>query len=208
MQKAERRAAILEVARRSFFENGYAATSMSEIAAKLGGSKGTLWSYFPSKADLFAAMIDDATIEFRQQLNELLQRHEDVRSTLMRLCLHFVGRLTDSTAICLYRLIHGEGGRFPEIGPIFHERGPRNVRNMVAAYLDQCIAEGTIRKVDTMVAANNLTALCMAGAYQKMLLNMIDSATEEDIQTDAENAVDIFMRAYGVHHNEMSDDLN
>ncbi|MCF8710463.1 TetR/AcrR family transcriptional regulator [Rhizorhapis sp. SPR117] len=177
---------------------------MSEIAGKLGGSKGTLWSYFPSKADLFAAMIDDATIEFRQQLNALLQVHEDVRSTLMRLCRHFVRRLTDPGAICLYRLIQGEGGRFPEIGPIFHERGPKNVRIIVAAYLDQCIADGTIRKVDTMVAANNLTALCMAGAYQKILLNMMDDAREEDIQADAENAVDIFIRAYGVDQDEVS----
>src|SRR5271170_7231779 len=52
-----RREAILEVARQVFFEEGYAAASMSTIAARLGGSKGTLYNYFKSKEELFAAYI-------------------------------------------------------------------------------------------------------------------------------------------------------
>src|SRR3546814_1468365 len=40
-RKTQRRASILEVARRSFFEKGYAATTMSGIAATLGGSQST-----------------------------------------------------------------------------------------------------------------------------------------------------------------------
>jgi hypothetical protein len=46
-RRLSRREAILEVAERSFLEQGYAATTMSAIAAELGGSKGTLWSYLP-----------------------------------------------------------------------------------------------------------------------------------------------------------------
>ena len=38
----ERREAILKVARAAFLSDGYAATSMSAIAAKVGGSKATL----------------------------------------------------------------------------------------------------------------------------------------------------------------------
>src|SRR3546814_14236049 len=70
-RKTQRRASILEVARRSFFEKGYAATTMSGIAATLGGSKSTLWRYFSSKEELFAAVLDDATAEFKRELGEL-----------------------------------------------------------------------------------------------------------------------------------------
>ncbi|MBB4640504.1 TetR/AcrR family transcriptional regulator [Rhizorhapis suberifaciens] len=195
-RKNERRACILEVARRSFFENGYAATTMSEIAAKLGGSKGTLWSYFPSKEDLFAAVLDEATTEFKQQLVEILELHEDTRSTLFRLCIQFVTRVSRIEAIRLHRLIHGEGGRFPELGRIFYERGPKSVKAMIADYLDQCIQEGSIRCVDTAVAANQLVALCMAGAHQKMLLNIVDAVPPEEIRTEAASAVDVFLRCY------------
>src|SRR5580698_823343 len=54
-----RRRAILDVASEVFVAQGYAATSMSEIAAKVGGSKGTLYNYFRSKEELFAAFMQD-----------------------------------------------------------------------------------------------------------------------------------------------------
>src|SRR5262245_35792992 len=58
----ERREGILQVAGEVFLETGYAAASMSTIAARLGGSKGTLYSYFTSKSELFAAVMTDACL--------------------------------------------------------------------------------------------------------------------------------------------------
>ena len=55
-----RRQAILDIARESFVTDGFAATSMSAIAAKLGGSKGTLYNYFRSKEELFEAIMQEA----------------------------------------------------------------------------------------------------------------------------------------------------
>lgn len=204
-RKCERRACILEVARESFFENGYAATTMSEIAANLGGSKGTLWSYFPSKEELFTAVIDEATTEFRRTLSEVLELHEDVHSTLDRLSLHFVTRLTSPVAIRLHRLIHGEGGRFPELGRIFYERGPKNVKALIASYLEQCMDEGSIRRADAIFAANHFLGLCMTGSHQKLLLNVIDEADPEDLKAEAAAAADSFLRAYGTEKTRPSD---
>jgi AcrR family transcriptional regulator len=197
-RKVERRAAIVDVARQSFFENGYAATTMSEIAAKLGGSKSTLWCYFPCKEDLFAAVLDDVTTQFRQQLNQAIELHEDLHSTLMRLCRHVVETLTEPHFICLHRLITAEGWRFPEVGRTLYERGPKNFRGIIAAYLDRCVQEGVMKPCDTMVAAGNLIALCTSGAHQKLVLNIIVKATPEDIQADTENAAETFLRAYGM----------
>ena len=56
-RRDQRREAILEVAREVFTEEGYAAASMSTIAARLGGSKGTLYNYFKSKEELFGAYV-------------------------------------------------------------------------------------------------------------------------------------------------------
>src|SRR3546814_3412867 len=91
-RKTQRRASILEVARRSFFEKGYAATTMSGIAATLGGSKSTLWRYFSSKEELFAAVLDDATAEFKRELGEFSFRikarseeHTSELQSLMRI---------------------------------------------------------------------------------------------------------------------------
>src|ERR1700757_3560624 len=70
-----RRRAILDVARDVFLKEGYAAASMSGIAARLGGSKGTLYNYFRSKEELFAAFMTDACGE---QANALLDHMPDL----------------------------------------------------------------------------------------------------------------------------------
>jgi AcrR family transcriptional regulator len=58
----QRREHIIHVAREVFFffeQLGYSAASMSTIAARLGGSKGTLYNYFKSKEELFEAQVRD-----------------------------------------------------------------------------------------------------------------------------------------------------
>ncbi len=57
----ERRQAIIEKAREVFQEEGFDRASMSEIAARVGGSKATLYSYFKSKEELFVAVMKGST---------------------------------------------------------------------------------------------------------------------------------------------------
>ena len=48
-----KRQAILKAAAEVFREVGFERASMSEIRARIGGSKATLYNYFPSKDKLF-----------------------------------------------------------------------------------------------------------------------------------------------------------
>lgn len=47
------RARILEVANRLFFERGYEAVTVAEIAREAGVSRVTVFNHFPRKEDLF-----------------------------------------------------------------------------------------------------------------------------------------------------------
>ncbi|MCP1335325.1 TetR/AcrR family transcriptional regulator [Futiania mangrovi] len=51
--KADGRAAVLEAAARAFMQDGYAATSIDDVAGLLGATKGRVYYYYRSKADLF-----------------------------------------------------------------------------------------------------------------------------------------------------------
>lgn len=48
------RAEILHAAATCFMEQGYNATSIDDVARRLGATKGRIYHYYPSKADLFA----------------------------------------------------------------------------------------------------------------------------------------------------------
>lgn len=191
-RKQERRAAIVAAARKSFLEDGYAATSMSGLLATLGGSKATLWSYFRSKEELFAAVIEDVTQAFRAKLEDELFAAGDLRAALVTFCRSFMERTTAPDALATWRLVVSESGRSPEVGRIFYERAPHHLERQIAGYLDREVAAGHLRDEGTLKMAELLISMCVA--RQTRLLLGVENATA-DIGA-AETFVDYFMRLF------------
>lgn len=65
MPRAQRERQMIDVAVQVFAEHGFVATSMDEIAARVGVSKPMLYEYFGSKEGLLLAAIRDARTELR-----------------------------------------------------------------------------------------------------------------------------------------------
>ena len=126
LDRDARREAILDVAQEVFLEEGFAAASMSTIAARLGGSKGTLYNYFKSKDDLFSAYVERRCLWQQDEIFAVKPDGETPFQALQRL-----GRgLPAST--CMndqnlrnFRMIAAEAERSPEIGQTFYEAGPK-----------------------------------------------------------------------------------
>ena len=57
--RAQRRAQLLEAARRVFVQKGYQATSVDDIVARLPVARGTFYLYFRDKRAVFEALVDD-----------------------------------------------------------------------------------------------------------------------------------------------------
>jgi len=190
-----RRASIVAIARDAFLDHGYAATSMSTIAAQLGGSKGTLWAYFPSKEELFAAVLDDLTAAFRADIEEALRPGRSLRAALLYFCESFLRKVMAPNAVQLHRLIIAEVDRFPEIGPLFYERGPKLVTDSLTAYLAEQMDEGLLRQADPVRAASQLTDL-VKGPQTSRLWGIARNCGAHDIRAHAATSVDLFMRGY------------
>jgi len=193
--RAARQSTIVSIARIAFLENGYAATSMSTIAAQLGGSKGTLWAYFPSKEDLFAAVLDDVTASFRQNLEDALRPGRDCSTTLRDFAERFLLKMLHPDSIRLHRLIVGEGGRFPEIGRIFYARGPQVVLERLSTYIGEQMKAGALRTDDPMEAA--LILIQLTQTQQNLRLwGIVDIPDAEAVRRYAGKALHLFNCAY------------
>lgn len=192
----------MEVAARHFLENGYAATSMSGIAAILGGSKGTLWNYFPSKEELFRAVLENATKTYRARLSEILDPGSELPPTLRRISLSLLEKVTSPEAIALNRLIVSEGSRFPEMSQIFFDMAPRHTRLLLAQFLEGAMDRGQLRRADPEKAARVLMRLTTSGCHEQLLMGQVDRVTIAQMDEDADFAVDIFLRAYGPGRND------
>ncbi len=192
-----RRDAILKIALEAFLTDGYAATSMSTIAAKVGGSKATLYNYFCSKEELFAAVIAEKCHDVHQLLFETKLEHGDFRVSLTRFAERFLELVLSDEKIAVFRLITAETARFPELGRTFYQSGPLQGKKMLAQYFDRAVAEGSLKPGDTSVMASHFFALCKGEVHHRKLWNVNSNPSDEEIRATAGEAVAMFLAAYG-----------
>ena len=75
----ERRQQLLDVARELFGEHGFHGLSMEHLAEGAGVSKPVLYQHFPSKRDLYLALVNDAVTELEQRMATALHGTTDNR---------------------------------------------------------------------------------------------------------------------------------
>jgi len=193
---AARRKAFVDAAREAFFTNGYAGTTMSSIASKVGGSKTTLWSYFPSKEDLFEAVVDDIVDQYGHALTIDLPIDQPVPDVLRRFGNVLMTKLTATPLLSLFRLVVGEAERFPHLAETFYDRGPRRGKARAAEWVAEKMARGEIRMGNPMRAVQHFSGLCQSGLYQFAILGLPEGRDLDRVAAEVDDAVDVFYRAW------------
>ncbi len=103
----------MDCAREMFIENGYDATAMETVALKLGISKGTLYTAYPSKEALLTAVVKDSVERWSAEAAE--HDHELTDDIAQRLRHHghiIAGSLHNSEVQAFQRLLLANGNRF------------------------------------------------------------------------------------------------
>jgi AcrR family transcriptional regulator len=194
----DRRAAMLGIARAAFLREGYAAASMSEIAAKVGGSKATLYSYFPSKRDLFVAVIKEEVQLMFAPLFEMDETQGDIRTVLERFARRFLELLLTEDTIAFYRLIVAESARFPEVGQAAYQIGVQHGLDRLTGSFLAAMERGELRRADASVAVTQFLDLCSGELHRKRLFGVVGGDDPDAVDKQARNAVATFLAAYGV----------
>jgi TetR/AcrR family transcriptional repressor of mexJK operon len=128
---------LLDGALREFLKTGYGGTSMTQIVRVLGISKTTLYSRYPSKADLFHAII------LRQITKAAAATSLTIQGSTLQLGsgLRAYGNRTLEISLSgdlleVNRLIYSESQRFPELGKAAIERTQTGIRQ-IAEFIAQ-----------------------------------------------------------------------
>jgi AcrR family transcriptional regulator len=164
-----RRDAILAAALEVFRETGYERASMAMISRRLACSKATLYGYFPSKEELFAAAMVEGLREQSEKTFQLLDPVEpDIRKVLRRFGAMYNRLVTSRHSLALMRAAIAEGGN-QKIGAELYELGSKRVLNELAVYLSRLKAKGATRFIDPRIAALHLQALLNAGTLMALV---------------------------------------
>jgi AcrR family transcriptional regulator len=193
-----RREAILDVARDVFLEEGYANASMSEIAARVGGSKATLYTYFRSKEDLFEAYVRRHCSWQQGEIFSLSPEDGDVKASLTRLGRSYLRMVMSDYNLRHFRMITAEAERSPQIGKAFYQSGPESGAALLAGFLNEAQDRGLLKMDDTTRAAFQFVALCQNRFLKARLCAAAGEPTEKEIAAEVDAAVKVFLAAYGI----------
>ena len=196
----ERQDAIVQAASALFQEFGYEGASMNELAARMGGSKATLYRYFPSKEALFDAVVRSSSTSHLTQAAQQLPAAVESAAHLQRILQRFGETLlrvmTDSqSAIAVYRMVIAEAGR-SEVGELFYAAGPKEGIDALGATLKTAMDAGTLRAGDPLVMANYFLALVTAESERRLFQRSPPPMSQNDIEALVTAAVEMFL--YGV----------
>lgn len=155
--RERKRAQILEAASRIFAKRVYHLVSMEEVARVARVGKGTLYRYFPSKEDLYLAIVDAA-------FGLLIDRLEAERvaavppPTALRRMIEAIVE-TFARHLPFFRLVHrGEGRLFLRKKEVIQARRA-HIARLLAEVLDRGAESGVFRKVDRVLGPSMLIGM-------------------------------------------------
>jgi AcrR family transcriptional regulator len=146
-RKKARPAEILAAALECFRERGFAATRLEDVAARAGVTKGTIYLYYPSKEDLFKAVIRGELTPNIERLEAILQQPGPTAALLERLLTTFEAVVTSPVSV-LPKLIISEAGNFPDLARFYLENVVHRGMRLIEAILRRGIERGEFRAID------------------------------------------------------------
>lgn len=191
-----KRQAILDIASEVFRELGFEAASMSEIAARLGGSKTTLYSYFKSKEEIFLEVLLASGERHGKAAFLELEESDDIRLGLLEFGVRHLEFITRPEPLAMLRLAIAESNR-SDLGRQFYERGPAVMLAELSTYLQTLIERKLLRgRIDAKTMALQLKALYEAEVVERQLFGDAGKPLVLDLRSISERAVDVFLAAY------------
>lgn len=192
----KKRNEIINIAGELFLSEGYGAVSMTTIAAAVGGSKGTLYGYFASKEELFAAFVVSIGQQRWEEFMTLSVEPADIEPRLVALGCRYLRFLLSKEIISINRLVIGEAARFPELGRIFYDNGPKSVIGVITTTLLRATETGELSIDDPAAAAWRFKSLCEARLFEQHLWAIRTSVTDLEILENVGPACSIFLNTY------------
>ena len=198
VRTAVKKDVIVSSAAEVFRELGFERASMSQIAARVGGSKATLYGYFASKEELFVAVTHAETnAYFDPVIDELTHTDQDLATALRRFGVRALTYVLRPEAIAARRMILAVAGQ-SQIGQSFYAGGLKKGLSLIESYFRRSIENGALKQGNPWVMAQQLLALLEAELIPERLYGIETGLPNESVlNAVVGRAVDVFLAAYG-----------
>jgi AcrR family transcriptional regulator len=183
-----RKAGIIASAAALFGEKGFNGTKTREIAARAGVSEALIFKHFPSKEDLYAAILaeESPVPALLSRVKKLAEEQKDVE-VFSVIAQTIVGGAPDSH---LMRLILFSALENHELSDMFFHNHIRVFYDFLAGYIQQRIADGAFQPVPPIIAARSFMGMLM---YHRLLTVLFHSQLPQAGEDISRTFVNIMM---------------
>ncbi|MEE2732056.1 MAG: TetR/AcrR family transcriptional regulator [Pseudomonadota bacterium] len=170
---------LLAVALQEFQDQGYGAASVSRIVKTAGMSKTTLYSRYPSKEQLFRAILKQQIERYSPWAS--LTVDTGGKPNLEKGLTAYANRTLElslaNDEVAVNQLIYSEIHRFPELGKAASERTEIGIRR-IAEFIEQCAHADNLPCKDASAVAEVFIHM-IRGWYINAMLSKRDVAEKE-----------------------------
>jgi AcrR family transcriptional regulator len=172
---ADRPAEILASALEVFAERGFHSARLEEVAKRAGVSKGALYLYFETKADLFRAVVTDAISPNIERVKAMAGGADISFEQASRMGIGMLARtvISDRRISGVIKLVIAESRTHPELAAIWHEAVVEPGLQMMCGLIAEAQKRGEVRPGDPRLYA--------FGLMGPMLLSVIWRETFEPV---------------------------
>ncbi|MDB5732279.1 MAG: transcriptional regulator, TetR family [Variovorax sp.] len=183
-RKEARPGELLDAALDLFVEKGFAATRSEEVAARAGVSKGTLFLYFPSKEELFKAVVNENLAGRFGAWNQEFDAFEGSTPDLLRHVMRVWWERVGSTRVSgITKLMMCEGGNFPELAAFYQREVVKPGHALLRRIIQRGIDRGEFAPVEVDLAIYTVLAPMM---FLMLWKHSTSICVDREIQLDPE----------------------
>jgi len=186
-RKEARPGELLDAALDLFVEKGFAATRSEEVAARAGVSKGTLFLYFPSKEELFKAVVRENISGRFSEWNDEFDHFDGSTADMVRYCMKvWWERVGATRASGITKLMISEARNFPELAAFYQQEVIKPAQDLIRRILQRGVDRGEFRVLDMDYALFSITAPMV---FLIMMKHSLGACAPQDYPLDPERYV-------------------
>jgi AcrR family transcriptional regulator len=192
-RKAERPAEILAAAMAVFAERGFAGARLEDVAARAGVSKGAIYLYFPTKEDLFRAVVDQSIAPNIEAVKAMVAAHAGPFPDLLRLVVgRIVGLIAHTPVGGVAKMVIGEARNFPELARVWHDKLVSQAVEALTLAVAAAQARGEVRAGDPRLFALQTLSPLIVGVIWRETFTPV-GAPDIDIEALAAQHVETLL---------------
>jgi AcrR family transcriptional regulator len=189
---------VLDAALDIFARHGFAAARMDDIAKAAGLSKAAIYLYFPSKEDVFKALVEARIVVLRTAIATVAEGMKGDPVSGLRHVMRLWGAAnSDVRMAAIPRIILAESARFPDLAEFYHRTVISRTQRVLVELIEAGIAIGQLRNIEPISAARAIVAPMLFETLRRQAFP--NEGEQQPLDELSETFFDLFLRGIAAH---------